>query len=61
MRSIRKILILGIFLLLLFGSGCLQPRACTMDAKLCPDGSAVGRVPPDCEFAPCPNIANASG
>jgi len=27
---------------------------CTMDAKLCPDGSAVGRVPPKCEFAPCP-------
>jgi hypothetical protein len=30
------------------------PAACTMDAKVCPDGSAVGRVPPDCEFAPCP-------
>ncbi|MCU0679170.1 MAG: DUF333 domain-containing protein [Planctomycetes bacterium] len=29
--------------------------ACTMDAKLCPDGSAVGRVAPDCEFAPCPD------
>jgi len=28
--------------------------ACTMDAKLCPDGSYVGRIPPDCEFAPCP-------
>lgn len=27
---------------------------CTMDAKLCPDGSAVGRVGPHCEFAPCP-------
>lgn len=27
---------------------------CTMDAKICPDGSAVGRVPPNCEFAPCP-------
>lgn len=28
--------------------------ACTQDAKICPDGSAVGRVPPNCEFAPCP-------
>ena len=28
--------------------------ACTMDVKLCPDGSGVGRVPPTCEFAPCP-------
>jgi len=30
------------------------PVACTKEAKLCPDGSAVGRVAPDCEFAPCP-------
>ncbi len=29
---------------------------CTMDAKLCPDGSFVGRVPPDCEFSPCPVV-----
>ena len=28
---------------------------CTMDAKLCPDGSAVGRSGPNCEFAPCPD------
>ncbi|TRW90713.1 hypothetical protein EKO24_019010 [Candidatus Methylobacter oryzae] len=27
---------------------------CTQDAKLCPDGSYVGRVPPSCSFAPCP-------
>lgn len=30
--------------------------ACTMDAMLCPDGSAVGRVGPSCEFAPCPEV-----
>ncbi|MCR4274786.1 MAG: hypothetical protein NUW02_01925 [Candidatus Campbellbacteria bacterium] len=28
--------------------------ACTADAKICPDGSGVGRVGPNCEFAPCP-------
>jgi len=28
--------------------------ACTMEAKLCPGGSAVGRVGPNCEFAKCP-------
>ena len=28
--------------------------ACTMDVKMCPDGSYVGRIAPDCEFAPCP-------
>ncbi len=29
-------------------------QACTEEAKLCPDGSAVGRIGPNCEFAPCP-------
>lgn len=27
---------------------------CTLEAKLCPDGSYVGRTGPDCEFATCP-------
>ncbi|MCX6813099.1 MAG: GerMN domain-containing protein [Candidatus Azambacteria bacterium] len=31
-----------------------EPVACTRDVKLCPDGSYVGRIPPKCEFAPCP-------
>jgi outer membrane protein OmpA-like peptidoglycan-associated protein len=30
------------------------PVACTKDAKICPDGSTVGREGPQCEFAPCP-------
>lgn len=29
--------------------------ACTMDAKVCPDGTFVGRVPPYCQFAACPS------
>src|SRR3989339_930880 len=28
--------------------------ACTMDAKICPDGSSVGRTGPNCEFSQCP-------
>ncbi len=28
--------------------------ACTMEAKICPDGSTVGRSGPKCEFAECP-------
>lgn len=28
--------------------------ACTMEAKLCPDGSYVGRTGPNCEFTACP-------
>lgn len=30
------------------------PIACTQEAKLCSDGSAVGRTGPRCEFALCP-------
>jgi len=37
-----------------------QPRqegitACTMDARICPDGSSVGRTGPNCAFAACPH------
>ena len=35
-------------------SGQNKPRACTEEAKICPDGSAVGRTGPNCEFALCP-------
>lgn len=37
-----------------------SPQACTMEAKLCPDGSAVGRTGPNCEFAKCPTIATTT-
>ena len=30
-------------------------RACTMEAKACPDGSYVSRTGPNCEFTPCPS------
>ncbi len=33
------------------------PKGCPEDAKVCPDGTVVGRVPPDCEFEPCPAIS----
>lgn len=29
-------------------------RVCTMEVKVCSDGSAVGRTGPNCEFSPCP-------
>ena len=32
------------------------PVACTMEAKLCPDGSYVGRSGPRCEFTQCPEV-----
>ena len=44
--------------------GCVQQppqQACTEEAKICPDGSSVGRIPPACEFAPCPSTGTATG
>lgn len=31
------------------------PKACTEEAKICPDGTSVGRTGGNCEFAPCPS------
>src|SRR5690606_15766262 len=35
-----------------------QQVACTQEAMICPDGTAVGRTGPRCEFAPCPTPAS---
>jgi len=32
-----------------------EPVVCTAEAKLCPDGSYVGRSGPNCEFKSCPD------
>ena len=39
-----------------------SPVACTQEAKICPDGTAVGRTGSNCEFTPCPvqNSATSS-
>lgn len=34
--------------------------ACTMDAKMCPDGSYVGRTGPKCEFEACPKAKDTT-
>ncbi len=36
------------------------PVACTEEAKVCPDGSSVGRTGPDCEFAACPGTPSVT-
>jgi hypothetical protein len=50
------------------GGGTIEPApndgigvVCIMDGKLCPDGSTVGRVGPDCEFAECPPTSGTEG
>lgn len=65
------IVILGIVLLLGVAGGAyyfgtrkaitpIDPRACTQEAKICPDGTSVGRTGPTCEFSPCPTVAPAN-
>ena len=61
-----KELLAGIALLVLLGiAGFLYRNAlsrpvtpagtaCTLEAKMCPDGTSVGRTGPDCAFASCP-------
>lgn len=50
---IVALLILGAGIYFFYQNG-EEPVFCTLDAKICPDGSYVGRVPPTCEFAACP-------
>lgn len=62
-----KQLLAGIILILVLGIGGFLYRntfehpisesiqtACTQEAKVCPDGTAVGRTGANCAFAPCP-------
>jgi hypothetical protein len=39
----------------------LTRKACTQEAKLCPDGSYVSRTGPNCEFAACSSENNLVG
>jgi len=58
MKKIALILTLSLIALILI-SGCLW-QTCTMEAKICSDGSTVGRTGPNCEFAPCPKTMKCS-
>lgn len=51
------IVLLGLAGFVIFEKKQPKPVGCTMEAKLCPDGSAVGRSGPKCEFAPCPFVS----
>ena len=69
-QSKNKNSLLTIFVILLLGGAAYfiwmqyfkqpAPVFCTQEAKLCPNGSYVGRTGPNCEFATCPEL-NYSG
>ena len=48
-------ILIGIFIWQL-SSQKTKPVICTMEAKLCPDGSYVSRTGPNCEFTLCPVV-----
>ena len=59
-----KGLLIGIAFILLVGIGGfvyrnaveypIRPIGCQMDAKVCPDGTSLGRAEPSCAFPACP-------
>ena len=68
-QKINALLVITIILLVVLIGGSVayyyytikaQPKsvACTQEAKLCPDGSSVGRTGPNCDFATCPISVN---
>ena len=55
------IIIHGIISAVLFNKkDSVKEVACTMEAKICPDGSSVGRSGPDCQFSECPTLLTSS-
>lgn len=60
------LMVMAAYLVFFSSSNWLLPSdnsqvACTQEAKICPDGSAVGRVGPNCEFTECPEIEYTPG
>lgn len=56
------VLLAGIsYLAVIKFSDSSEPVFCTMEARLCSDGSYVGRTGPKCEFAKCPEIKVEAG
>ena len=58
----KKSIFILLIISLLFLVSCVQNNqgACTQEAKLCPDGTSVGRTGPNCEFDTCSNITTSN-
>lgn len=50
------IAILATVMYLISGYPKINTVGCTLEAKICSDGSSVGRTGPKCEFSPCPAL-----
>jgi murein DD-endopeptidase MepM/ murein hydrolase activator NlpD len=56
LAAIIGIIFVGAASFMIFAREHTARIGCTQEAQLCPDGSAVGRSGPNCEFAPCPDV-----
>lgn len=56
LAAIIGIIFVGAASFMIFAKEHTARIGCTQEAQLCPDGSAVGRSGPNCEFAPCPDV-----
>lgn len=58
-KLLALLIIIIVASVLYFISGYSQNNTavCTFEARICPDGSSVGRSGPNCEFALCPTVA----
>ncbi len=62
MKKLNKLEIISIIVILIISFTFFytifkpKPNACTEEAKICNDGTAVVRVGENCEFQPCPDV-----
>ncbi|MBU0535876.1 MAG: hypothetical protein KKE20_02850 [Nanoarchaeota archaeon] len=54
----KKLILIGLIIMVVLFSACNNPlTGCTKEAKICPDGSGVGRNPwKGCQFDDCPEV-----
>ncbi|MEI6378944.1 MAG: DUF333 domain-containing protein [Candidatus Falkowbacteria bacterium] len=57
LKIIIALIVLAAAAYFVFYKGPASTTACTAEAKLCPDGSSVGRSGPACDFAQCPTVS----
>jgi hypothetical protein len=50
-------LLIIVFIIGKLSTPASNKTACTLEAKVCPDGTSVIRTGPNCEFEPCPSPA----
>ncbi|MFA5173497.1 MAG: hypothetical protein WC435_03840 [Candidatus Paceibacterota bacterium] len=51
--AVLVLILAGGILFFVYYSKKSEPKSCTLEAKICPDGTSVGRSGPNCEFAKC--------